>query len=88
MHFLYFAYPNSINTDVPLNTSVGTSGEQLYSTYEATVGLASDSTPYGTGSFIVKQTQVVAAVPESSTYLLMLAGRSVLGFVARLRKSF
>lgn len=88
MHFLFFGYPSSINTDVPLNTLLGASGEQLYSTYEATVGLASNSTLYGTASFIVKQAQVIAPVPESSTYVLMLAGLGVLGFVARRRKSF
>ena len=60
-------------------------GDTYTLTYSATVPLG-DPSNFGGTKYLLKMTGTVAAVPEASTYGMMLAGLGLVGFAVRRRK--
>lgn len=60
-------------------------GDTYHLTYSATVPLG-DPSNFGGTKYLLNLTGTVAAVPEASTYGMMLAGLGLVGFAVRRRK--
>ena len=81
-HEVYYGFPMSLNTDLPLSEIDGAYGNLLISTREVTVGYASAYKDHNLAHFLVRN---VSAVPEPQAFALLLGGLLLTSAVVRRR---